>query len=151
MIYLCFAVLYYTVCGCVYVQLCLLLFQPHGLQPTRNFCGLWNFHGISQARILEWVAISSSRASSQLRNQTHISCVSRIGGWILYHCATWKAHIILHVILNNILNFQNSIINLHNIKTNPFQDPQVISYNKRITQAFGNYFQLQILPLFKLI
>ena len=33
-------------------------------------------HGILQARILEWVAISSSRGSSQCRDQTHISCVS---------------------------------------------------------------------------
>ena len=39
-------------------------------------------HGISQARILDWVAISFSRGSSQPRNQTHISC---IGKWILYH------------------------------------------------------------------
>ena len=31
-------------------------------------------HGISQARILECVAISSSRGSSQPRNQTPISC-----------------------------------------------------------------------------
>ena len=30
-------------------------------------------HGILQARILEWVAISSSRGSSQPRDQTHIS------------------------------------------------------------------------------
>ena len=39
-------------------------------------------HGISQARILEWVAISFSRASSQPRDQTHISCIGR---QILYH------------------------------------------------------------------
>ena len=32
--------------------------------------------GILQARILEWVAISSSRASSWPRDQTHVSCVS---------------------------------------------------------------------------
>ena len=31
-------------------------------------------HGILQARILEWVAISSSRGSSQLRDWTRISC-----------------------------------------------------------------------------
>ena len=30
-------------------------------------------HGISQARILEWVAISFSRASSQPRNRTRVS------------------------------------------------------------------------------
>ena len=37
-------------------------------------------HGIFQARILEWVAISSSRGSSQLRDQTHVSHVSCIAG-----------------------------------------------------------------------
>ena len=31
-------------------------------------------HGIFQARILEWVAISFSRGSSQLRSQTQVSC-----------------------------------------------------------------------------
>ena len=38
--------------------------------------------GISQARILEWVAISSSRGSFWPRNQTCICCIGR---WILYH------------------------------------------------------------------
>ena len=33
-------------------------------------------HGISQARILEWVAISSSRGSSQPRDRTHVSCIA---------------------------------------------------------------------------
>ena len=32
--------------------------------------------GISQARILQWVAISFSRGSSQPRNQTRISCLA---------------------------------------------------------------------------
>ena len=41
-------------------------------------------HGILQARILEWVAMPSSRGSSRLRNWTHISDVSCIGGKILY-------------------------------------------------------------------
>ena len=36
-------------------------------------------HGIFQARILEWVAISSFRGSSRPRDQTHISRVSCIG------------------------------------------------------------------------
>ena len=34
-------------------------------------------HGIFQARILEWVAISFSRESSQFSDQTHISCIDR--------------------------------------------------------------------------
>ena len=33
-------------------------------------------HGISQSRVLEWVAISFSRGSFQLRNRTHISCIA---------------------------------------------------------------------------
>ena len=41
-------------------------------------------HGTFQARILEWVAISFSKGSSWLRDQTHISC---IGKRILYHWA----------------------------------------------------------------
>ena len=51
-------------------------------------------HGISQTRILEWLARSSSKGSSQPRDQTHISWASCIGRWILYHWATWEAHII---------------------------------------------------------
>ena len=43
-------------------------------------------HGILQAGILEWVAISSSRGSPWLRDQTHVSYVSCIGRWILYKC-----------------------------------------------------------------
>ena len=33
-------------------------------------------HGIFQARILEWVAISYSRRSSRLRNPTQVSCIA---------------------------------------------------------------------------
>ena len=36
--------------------------------------------GISQARILGWVAISFSRGSSQPRDQTHVSCISCLAG-----------------------------------------------------------------------
>ena len=42
-------------------------------------------YGISQARILKWVAISFSRESSQPRDQTHVFCIGR---QILYHWAT---------------------------------------------------------------
>ena len=41
-------------------------------------------HGIFQESILQWVAISSFRESSQPRNWIHI-CFVR---WILYHCTT---------------------------------------------------------------
>ena len=45
-------------------------------------------HGISQVRILEWVAISFSRESSWPRGWTCISCVGRL---VLYHWATREA------------------------------------------------------------
>ena len=47
--------------------------------------------GILQARILEWVAMPSSRGFFPLRDQTCVSCISCTGRQILYHCATWEA------------------------------------------------------------
>ena len=61
------------VCVCVCVS-CLVMSSslgPHGLYPTRLFCP-WN----SQARILEWVAISCSRGISWPRDWTQISCIA---------------------------------------------------------------------------
>ena len=49
-------------------------------------------HGIVQARILEWVAISSSKGSSWHSDQRHISCIGRR---ILYQWATRE--VLLHV------------------------------------------------------
>ena len=42
-------------------------------------------HGILQARILEWVAISFSRRSSRPSDQTSVSYVSCTGSQVLYH------------------------------------------------------------------
>ena len=42
-------------------------------------------HGILQARRLEWVAMPSSRGSSQPRDWTHVYYVSCIDRWVLYH------------------------------------------------------------------
>ena len=42
-------------------------------------------HGVLQARILEWVAMPSSRGSSRPRDQTLVSCVSCTGRRVLYH------------------------------------------------------------------
>ena len=49
------------------------------------FATTWTVAGqapLSMARIMEWVAISSSRGSSQPRNQTPVSCTGRR---VLYH------------------------------------------------------------------
>ena len=68
----------------VHAQSCSTLLRPYGPQPARVF---WPC--ISQARILEWSAISSSRGSSQPRDRIHVSCISCNSRQILYLCATW--------------------------------------------------------------
>ena len=61
------------VSSCVYVCVCVSTraqsdsLRPHGLQLARLLC----------PRILEWVAISSSRGSSPPRDRIHLSCVAR--------------------------------------------------------------------------
>ena len=54
-------------------------FRPHGLYSLPCF----SIHGIFQARVLEWVAISFSRGSSWPRDQTRVSHI--IGG----HFTVW--------------------------------------------------------------
>ena len=48
-------------------------------------------HEIFQAKILEQVAISYFRGSSQPRDQICVSCASCFDRCFLYHCATWEA------------------------------------------------------------
>ena len=48
------------------LQLCPTLYDPMDYSPPGS-----SIHGILQARILEWVAISFSRGSSLPRDQTH--------------------------------------------------------------------------------
>ena len=73
--------------------------SPPGSSVHRNF----------QARILEWVTISSFGGSSQSRDWTWVSGASCIGRWILYHCSKRKAtrtrkkkrhvYILLHLVM----------------------------------------------------
>ena len=56
---------------CLVAQSCPTLCDPMDCSPPGS-----SVHGIFQARVLKWVAISSSRGSSQPRDQTCISCIS---------------------------------------------------------------------------
>ena len=67
-------------CVCSVTQSCPTLCNPMDCSRPGS-----SVHGISQARILDWVAISSSRGSSQPRDRTCIFCISCIGRRILYH------------------------------------------------------------------
>ena len=51
------------------------------LCPTLWPCG----HGILQTRMLEWVAMPSSRGSFWTRNRTRISYISCVSSRVLYH------------------------------------------------------------------
>ena len=56
-----------------------------------------SLHGIPPERILEWVAIISSRGSSQPRDQTHTSYVSCIGRQaLLLLVPPWKPHAVIN-------------------------------------------------------
>ena len=61
-------------CACGHAQSCPTL-RPHGLQPARLLG-----HGIFQTRILEWVAISSSRGSSWLEIEPTFPASSSLAG-----------------------------------------------------------------------
>ena len=75
------------------------ILQPHACMCILcHFSRVWLFetpmdysppgssvHGILQARILESVAMPSSRGYSQPRDQTHVSYISCIGRCVLYH------------------------------------------------------------------
>ena len=71
------------------LQSCSTLCDPMDCSSPGSFV-----HGISRARILEWVAISSSRGSSWLKDWTSVSCSSCIGRRVLYFCATWEAQLV---------------------------------------------------------
>ena len=65
--------------ACVHAKSHLTLCNP-------MYCSLPGFsvHGFLQARILEWVSVSSSRGCSQPRDQTRVSYISCIGRQGLY-------------------------------------------------------------------
>ena len=66
--------------------------NPMGCSLPRS-----SIHGISQARILEQVAISFSRGASWLRDQTHVDCIGR---QILYHWDNREVQLILYLAQN---------------------------------------------------
>ena len=73
-------------CVCVCVFSHVWLWNPRNCSPPG-----FSLHGIFQARILEWVTLTSdSSGSSWLGDWTWVSWVDCMGRWILYHSTTWK-------------------------------------------------------------
>ena len=79
-----------------HAQLCLTVCNTKDCSPPDS-----SVHDIAWARILEWVAISFSRGSSQPRDRTHVSCICR---QMLYH---WATREVLIMYKNNFI-FESS-------------------------------------------
>ena len=92
-------------------QLCLTLCNPMDC----DFPGS-SIHGISQARILEWIAISYSSGSSRPKDWTWVSCTGR---QILYHLSHQGSphNIIWEIIfLTKYMYIYGVSTNMHNMK-----------------------------------
>ena len=103
---------------CVCMSSCSFLFETH-CDPMNCSPPGSSVHGIFQARIVGWVAISYSKGSSQPRDQTHVSCISCNGRQILYCCTTWEAQCsftILKILgpLRIVLNLLSVLYQLNN-------------------------------------
>ena len=85
-IYVCVCIyVYMYICVCFVAQSWLTLCDPMDCSMPGS-----SVHGILQARILESVAMSSSRGSSQPRDGICISCIGR---QILYHWANYMCQL----------------------------------------------------------
>ena len=95
--------------ACLVTQLCPTLCDPVNCSPRGS-----PVHGASQARILEWAAISFSKVSSWPGDRTHLSCVSCITGRFFTHSAIRENLFSLARGLPILLNF------LKDLGFNPF-------------------------------
>ena len=76
------------VLGALGAQSCLTLCDPMDCSPPGS-----SVHGISQAGILQWVAISSFRESSRPRSKPHLLRLPALAGEFFTTSTTWKVHI----------------------------------------------------------
>ena len=65
-------------------------------------------HGIFQAGILEWVAMPSSKESSQPRNRTHVSCIEGGFFYCLSHLSTFT---VLEIKMFTVLKMSTTALN----------------------------------------
>ena len=70
--------------SCLYLCAKLLQLCSTFCDPLDYSSPVSSVHGILQARILEWVAVPSTKGSFQPKDWTHISYISCIGRLVLY-------------------------------------------------------------------
>ena len=78
---------------CVCAQLCMTLCDPMDCSPPGS-----SVHEILQERILECVAIPSSKEPSQPRDGTHVSCLPGLAGGFFTTSATWETPFISYML-----------------------------------------------------
>ena len=121
---------------CFWTLMCKHLFKLLLLSRVRLFCDPIDCslpgsstHGISQARILEWVAISFSRGYSWPKDWCHVSCIGR---QIPYHWATQEAPFVWVLAFNSfgfsprseiVGSYGNSMFKLLSTVAVPFHIP----------------------------
>ena len=87
----------FAVCVCVCVRVCVCVpvlscsvmsnsLWPYGLLPARLLCS-WDFPGKNTGVGCHFLL----QGYFKPRDQTHVSCVSCTGRWILHHWALWEA------------------------------------------------------------
>ena len=93
------------VCVCLVTQSCPILWDPMDCSLPGS-----SVQGISQARILEWVAISFFRGCTRPRDGTRISCTDR---WILYCWASQSVHDNQQWVPSGMTSFRKPFLTSH--------------------------------------
>ena len=97
-----FQISFYWGCCCLVTKPCLTLCDLMDCSPPGS-----SVYGISQARILEWVAISFSRRSSWPRDRTHISCLA---GCFFTTVPPGKTIFLRLTVVYNIISFMYTVL-----------------------------------------
>ena len=86
--------------------------------------GAWvaTVHGVLQARVLEWVAVPTSRESSPSTDQTHVSSISCTGRQVLYHYCHLGSH-------SWVCMGTQSCLTLCNPSTTVYQAPRSMGFS----------------------
>ena len=114
-------------CCAQLLQSCPTLCDPVDYSPPGS-----SVHGILQARVLEWVAISFSRGSSQPRDRTQVSCIAgrRFTVWATRKCSISLSR--LYYVLSTVLVPRN-----HTEQNNPL--PSWCSWSSQETGPDEEY------------
>ena len=115
-------------CFCMHAQLCPILCSPMDCSPPGS-----SVHGISQARILEWVAIPFSMGSSQPRDRAHVSYISCTGRRVLHHQCHLRSH--LKLFLSCLFMLISSCTTSRNVRVPSRKS--VAKLNKGVNQFAG--------------